>query len=126
MDTKPDANSGPRVDLRKYERDTLLTEALRYPDLLASESNFILEHENLTLRRADEQRGLAGQQVLVIYIVGDKAKIARLLLLLLVLSPALGAIAGRFSHRADVGVAVGAGIFALASFLQGLAAWLHK
>ncbi|KAL8719024.1 MAG: hypothetical protein Q9225_003905 [Loekoesia sp. 1 TL-2023] len=107
-DTKPDGNSGPRVDLRKFERDTLLTEALRHPDLLANESNFILEHENLTLRVADEQRDLAGQQVLVVYIVGDKVKIARLLLLLLVLSPALGAIVGRFSHRADVGVAVGA------------------
>lgn len=122
---KPDYENGTRVDLARFERNIILTEALRYPDLLANESNFILEHENLTLREEDEWRNLAGQQVVVLYTVGDKEKIAWLLLLLLLLSPALGIIVGHFSGQADVGVAIGVGIFALASFLQGLATWFH-
>lgn len=125
ISTKPNGENGTRVDLTRLERDPILTEAFQHPGLLANESNFTLEHESLTLQE-DQWRNLAGQQVVVLYTVGDKEKIAWLLLLLLVLSPALGTIVGHFARRAEVGVAVGVGIFALASFLQGLAAWFHE
>ncbi|KAI4129903.1 MAG: hypothetical protein LQ338_001988 [Usnochroma carphineum] len=126
--TDPDEsqNGGTRVDLERSRRDNLLTEAIHNPRLLANESSFIKRHGGLTLRKGAAMDGLAGQQVLLIDTVLDKGKITLLLLLFLILSPALGIIVGQFSHRADVGVAVSAGIFALASFLQGLAAWLHK
>ena len=125
-DTKPDGHNETRIDLKNFERDSLLTEALRDPALLANKSDFVLEYDNLALAGANEWRSLVGQQVLLVYIVGDKLKIAWLLLFLVILSPALGTIVGSVAHRADVGVAVGAGIFALTSFLQALAAWLHK
>ncbi|KAL8994676.1 MAG: hypothetical protein Q9188_007000 [Gyalolechia gomerana] len=107
ISTKPNRENGTRVDLTRLERNPILTEAFRNPSLLANESNFILEHESLTLREEDQWRNLAGQQVVVLYTVGDKEKIAWLLLLLLVLSPALGIIVGHFARRAEVGVAVG-------------------
>lgn len=124
--TEEARNGGTRVDLQKYERDNLLTEAIYDPDLLINESAFIMKHGSLALDREAEIRGLTGQQVLLVNTIGDKEKIAWLLLLFLILSPALGIIVGKLSHRADVGVAISAGVFALASFLQGLAAWLHK
>ncbi|KAL8721259.1 MAG: hypothetical protein Q9181_007751 [Wetmoreana brouardii] len=125
-DTHETNNGGTRVDLEKYERNNLLTEAIWNPNLLANESAFILKHGSLALDKEYAIHGLSGQQVLLVDTVGDKEKIAWLLLLFLILSPALGIIVGHFSRRAEVGVAVGAGVFALASFLQGLAAWLHK
>lgn len=123
--TSENKNDGIRVDLGNRRKDDLLTEALYNPHLLTNEPAFILKHDNLVLQRKDEVRSLAGQQVLLIDTLGDRVKMALLLLLFLILSPALGIIVGRLAERADVGVAVSAGIFALASFLQGLAAWLH-
>ena len=55
----------------------------------------------------------------------DKANVAWVLILLLIASPGLGIAIGLCSHSADVGVAASAGIFALASFIQGLVAWLQ-
>ena len=60
-------------------------------------------------------------------------KIARLLILLLLISPGLGTIVATIIHHAGVGVAASAGVgvavsaavFALASFLQALATWLE-
>ncbi|KAL9597040.1 MAG: hypothetical protein Q9219_005415 [cf. Caloplaca sp. 3 TL-2023] len=125
-DTRPHSNKETRVGLEKFERDDLLSEAFRYPAILANDRNLISKRQDLILTQAEELLDLTGQHVIVIHTVGDKGKIARLLLLLLLLSPALGMIVGSFSHRSDVGVAVGASIFALASFLQGLVAWLHR
>lgn len=64
--------------------------------------------------------------VLVIRRVINKTKVAWLLIILLVLSPGLGLIVGLCTHKAEVGIAVSAGVFALAAFLQGLAAWFHS
>lgn len=121
--------SGMRINLRQgFERDNLLSQALRHPGLLAHESYFMGEYGygSLALSQRDSIHGFAGQQVLVVYTVVDREKIAWLLLLSLILSPALGIIVGLFTHRTEVGVAVSAGVFACASFLQGLAAWIHK
>lgn len=65
------------------------------------------------------------QEIIVVKRVIDRAKIAWLLILLLSFSPLLGIGVGICSHNADVGIAVSAGIFALASFVQGLVAWVQ-
>ncbi|KAL8773671.1 MAG: hypothetical protein Q9209_001437 [Squamulea sp. 1 TL-2023] len=124
---KETACHGMRVDLTPgFEQHNLFSEAIRHPNLLAHESDFLMEYKCLALSKPDAIHGFAGQQVLAVYTVADKERIAWLLLLFLILSPALGLIVGHFMHRADVGVAVSAGVFACASFLQGLTAWLHK
>ncbi|KAL8846661.1 MAG: hypothetical protein Q9221_008268 [Calogaya cf. arnoldii] len=125
-DNKTAEISGTRVDLKSFEQYNLFSEAIRHPALLANKPDFLLEYGSLALGEPDVVHGFAGQQVLVVYRTGDKEKIAWLLLLSLIMSPALGIIVGQFTHRAEVGVAVGAGVFACASFLQGLAAWIHK
>lgn len=66
---------------------------------------------------------LTGQNVIVFRCVLDKEKTTWLLMCLLIISPVAGILVGLLSHRSDVGVAVGAAIFAVASFLQGLAVW---
>ena len=48
-----------------------------------------------------------------------------MLILLLFFSPALGIGVGICSHDADVGIAVSAGVFAVASFVQGLVVWVQ-
>ncbi|KAL8685069.1 MAG: hypothetical protein Q9218_007992, partial [Villophora microphyllina] len=104
-DTKGRWNGKTRVDLERYEKNSLFTEAMQNPCLLANEAAFILKHENLSLERSEEIQDLTGQQVLVVDTVGDKGKMAWLMLLFLVLSPAMGLIVGKSSQRADVGVA---------------------
>lgn len=64
-------------------------------------------------------------EIIVVRRVIDRAKVAWLLILLLFFSPILGIGVGIFSHNADVGIAVSAGVFALASFVQGLVAWVQ-
>ncbi|MCJ1270912.1 hypothetical protein MMC22_010809 [Lobaria immixta] len=74
-----------------------------------------------------------GQRIIVVRRVLDKFKIARLLILLLLISPAFGTVVATVAHRAGVGVAVSTGvgvavsvsIFGLASFLQALATWFE-
>lgn len=68
---------------------------------------------------------LHGQEVLVIQRVIYKERIAWFLVCLLVVSPVCGYLIGAISQQVEVGVGVSVGIFALASFLQGLAAWIH-
>lgn len=117
---------GILVDLDRCRRHALLTEALQNPRILANELPFISKCESLLIETGNEFHNLGGQEVLVIHTVADKQKIAWFLLLFLILSPVLGFLVGRLCHQAEVGVAVSAGIFALATFLQGLAAWLHS
>ena len=67
---------------------------------------------------------LEGRQVIVVKRIIDKTKVARLLVLLSVLSPGVGLLVGMCSRNAQAGIAVSAGIFALASFILELTAWL--
>ncbi|KAL8996923.1 MAG: hypothetical protein Q9169_003682 [Polycauliona sp. 2 TL-2023] len=101
--TKTTDDSGIRVDLRGFERYNLFSEAIRQPALLANERNFLEEYESLILAKPDDLCGFVGQQVIVVYTTADKEKIAWLLLLALILSPALGLIVGQFTQRAEVG-----------------------
>ena len=74
---------------------------------------------------AKEHQDLKGHQVVVIKRTIDKNKVAVLLALLLIISPTLGLVVGLCSHNAELGITVSAGVFALASFIQGLAAWVQ-
>ena len=125
-DNKMTEIGGTRVDLKSFDKYNLFSEAIRHPALLAKEPSFLTEYGSFALGKPDSIDGLVGQQILVVYSTADKEKMAWLLLLALILSPALGMLVGQLTQRAEVGVAVGAGVFACASFLQGLAAWIYK
>ncbi|KAI4216711.1 MAG: hypothetical protein L6R36_009336 [Xanthoria steineri] len=122
-DKKMTEIGGTRVDLKSFDKHNLFSEAIRHPALLAKEPSFLTANGSFELGKPG---GVVGQQVLVVYSTANKEKMAWLLLLALILSPALGLIVGQFTQRAEVGVAVGAAVFACASFLQGLAAWIYK
>ncbi len=63
-------------------------------------------------------------QVITLRRVLDKAKVARMLVVMLIMSPIFGIAVGHCASSAEAGLAVSAGIFALASFIQGLVAWI--
>ncbi|KAL8808396.1 MAG: hypothetical protein Q9223_007402 [Gallowayella weberi] len=115
-----------RIGLRSCEPHDLFSQAIQHPRLLAKEMDFLTEYGNFVLSKADSIQDFAGQQALVVSTVVDKEKVAWLLSLALILSPSLGLIFGQFAHRLEVGIAVCALVFACATFLQGLASWLHK
>jgi hypothetical protein len=114
-----------RVNLRDCEQNSLLTEAFSNPRMLHREQDYIANNSHFAVATVPSDIGsrLEDQKVIVIRRVLNKEKIAWLLVMILVMSPCVGTIAGMCSHRSDVGLAVGAGVFALASFLQGLAGW---
>ena len=114
------------VSLQDPEHEPLLTEIFHKSTRLA-------DNERTILFSSTGIEDYQGQRIIVIRRVLDKFKIARLLILLLLISPALGTVVALFTHGAGVelaestavGVAVSAAIFALASFLQALATWLE-
>lgn len=110
------------ISLKDFEQDSLLTEVYQNPMRLLRES--VYPHSEASFAY-DPQcgSGLSGQNVVVLRRVLDKEKTTWLLMCFLIISPALGTLVGILSHRADVGVAVGAGVLALTSLLQGLASW---
>lgn len=105
--------------------DALFTEAFQYPHLMSQALDFVKENNHFSIGPLALFDTLHGHKVILVRREFDRRKLAWLLILMLVISPAAGTLVGRYSHRADVGVAVSASIFALASFLQGLAAWLQ-
>ncbi len=111
--------------IRDDRDDLLLSEAFHHPHLLAHESTFVQDNARFAVGLPGVGHSLIGQEVLLIRRRSNKVKIAWLLGLLLMVSPAVGTMVGSCTHRADIGVAISAGIFALASSLQGLAAWLQ-
>ena len=115
-----------RVSLQDPEHDPLLTEIFhKSTQPTSNERTFPFSSPGI-----DDYRG---QRIIVIRRVLDKLKIAKLLILLLLISPALGIVVATFIHHAGfgvdvsagVGVAVSAAVFALASFLQALATWFE-
>ena len=138
--------SPSRAYLRDFTLDPLLTEALHNPDIVLHMCTYPLTVDNLGSSPADNDKALSyepaqrtndaestgtciehdDQKVIVIKQIIDKAKVAWLLILLLFLSPVLGIGVGICSHNAEVGIAVSAGVFALASFVQGLVAWIQE
>lgn len=114
-----------RVDVDKCRDDSILTEAFLDPKLMVHERTYAQDNKRFAIAGSERRTHLIGKEVILIRRVFDKRKIAWLLVSMLIVSPAIGTLVGTYSHRADVGVAVSAGIFALASFLQGLLAWLR-
>ena len=112
-----------RVHVNKERDDPLLSRAFHHPHLCAGESQFAQNYMSFAVEPLHDIQ--VRQEVLLIRRRSNKSMIAWLLVLLLSVSPAMGTLIGTYTRRADVGVAVSAGIFALASFLQGLAVWLQ-
>jgi hypothetical protein len=71
-----------------------------------------------------ELRDLLGSRAIVVRQVLSKVKLSMLLLTLLLLGSIVGCVVGLCTRRADVAVAVTAGIFAFVAVLQSLVAWL--
>ena len=118
-------NETSRVYLRDFTKNIVLTEALNNPRVVFSSTNS--GHAKILLDSPPirNHEDLRGRDIIVIRQIIDKANVARVLILLLIASPGLGIAIGLCSHNADAGIAASAGIFALASFTQGLIAWLQ-
>ena len=114
------------MNLQEVKDDSLLTEAFHNPKLLFREIDYVADNHHLAVKRSGTDLNMEGQKVIFIRRILHKAMIAWVLIVLLLVSPGLGIVIGILSHRLDVGVAVSAGIFALASFLLALAKWFHS
>ena len=112
-----------RAYIHNFFVDKLLTEALHNPLLLRNEKIFADYSHRFSLNLPESY---GARETIVVQQVHDKTKIARLLIILLTVSPALGLLVGFVSSNPEIGVAVSAGVFALASLLQGLAAWFQN
>ena len=102
-----------------------MTAAFHDPAILADDTDHLANNKRFIIDPAIPTTKLGGREVIVIRKILDKTKITTFLIFLLIISPALGLAVGMCAHKAEVGIAVSAGIFALASFLQGLAAWFN-
>ena len=118
-------NESSRVYLCDFTKDILLTEAFHNPKVIFRSTNSGHESSLLDICSIRAHEDLRGQEIIVVRQIVDKANVARVLILLLIASPGLGIAIGLCSHNADAGIAASAGIFALASFTQGLIAWLQ-
>ena len=118
-------NSSLPVSIHNFKQDWLFTEAFHNPAIPEDDTKHVADNGRLVIDPNEPATNLVGHDAIVIRQILDKTKISWLLIFLLVSSPALGLAVGLCTHKAEVGVAVSAGIFALASFLQGLAAWFH-
>ena len=118
-------NETSRVYLRDFTKDIVLTEALNNPRVVFRSTNSGSERCLFNPPSSRNHEDLRGQEIIVIRQIIDKANVAWVLILLLIASPGLGIAIGLCSHNADAGIAASAGIFALASFIQGLVAWLQ-
>lgn len=114
-----------RVSLCDYHYDWQLTEAYYCPQTLKWDADHIVRNDRFSVKPTSTHCDISRQDVIVITSVLDKTRIAWLLIFLLIISPSLGLIVGLLSHNAATGIAVSAGVFALASFLQGLAVWFQ-
>ncbi|MCJ1276385.1 hypothetical protein MMC21_004190 [Puttea exsequens] len=117
-----------RVYLQDFVIDPLLTEAFHNPSIVFYEDE---PFDPLThLSTTSHENGLPlttlkWDRVVVIRKTFCKTKIAWWLICLLIISPALGAVILFCTHNAEVGIAVSAGVFALATFVQGTIACLQ-
>ena len=115
-----------RVYLENETYDTLLTEAMDKPELFRGDVACLEVNHQFLLHPQSTLETVAGQSVLVFVQVLDKTKVAKILILLFVVSPAVGAFVGIGSRRPNVGIAASAGVVALTALLQGLAAWFQN
>ena len=119
----PSSRALERVYLENIEPDLYFTEAFMDPGLLQVNEGYSGSSFTFTLSGPSVDDYVIGGQILLLQEVIGKVKIARLPVLLFVVAPTLGICAGISSQQANVGPAVGAGVLALATVLQGLATW---
>lgn len=128
--TRNEENQGldflSRVYVEDQHFDIFLTDALKNPSLLRGDIACLEAHQHFLLQPVGTAHPLAGQKVLVVGQILDKTKVARLLILLLIVSPSLGIVVGILAHRADVGVAVSAAVFAFTTLFQALVTWICR
>ena len=97
---------------------------------LPSSSGFrfvdVVTSENLITQAVADKGSSVEKEVPDVRRVFDKKIMLWFLVGMLVVSPAIGTLIGVFSHREDVGVAAGAAMMALFSFLQGFFMWLKN
>lgn len=114
-----------RIYLHDFRPTSLFSDVISSPGLLLSTMEDLESNSDDTDVVDQEAVDYHPKRALVVQMVLDKRKVAWLLIFLLLMSPAIGTIVEIYSHQADAGVAVSAGMFAVASFLQGLVAWLQ-
>lgn len=125
LSASPDMIPFCRACLQDFTYNSLLTEALHDPHIMFRKTIGHLNDVSSVMAATGLDESLEGRRIIVVQRVIDKVKISWILISLLVVSPRLGIVVGICSHNADVGIAVSAGVFALATFVQGLAAWIQ-
>lgn len=115
-----------QVSIQNFQQDWLLTKAFRLPTTVTQNADYASQNQRFIVTPDLKKEDVDRQDVLVVRTIIDKTKVAWLLIILLILSPGLGLVIGLCTHNAQVGIAVSAGVYALAAFLQGLAAWFHS
>ncbi|KAI9859586.1 MAG: hypothetical protein M1824_003752 [Vezdaea acicularis] len=112
-----------RAHLLNVKHNAHLAEAWQYPEILRHDVNFIPDTYCITANPTNLRDTIRGKSVIVIRIVVHKGKVALWLTLPLHVALVLGIAIGVRSRRADIGIAIGTGIFSLATFLLSLVAW---
>lgn len=120
------SHTNPSVHVHGYKQHWMLTEAFRNPTIFPDKHDCPVSHQYLGTEPDHDNTQSSNQSAIIIRKIIDKTKVVWLLILLLLLSPGLGIAAGLLANKAEVGVAVSAGVLALASLVQGLAAWCHS
>jgi len=113
-----------RVYIRDFIEKPMVTEALHNPHMRLSMTNSNTL-DLFSMKSTKMDNSLEGRRVMVLRRVVDRFKIFWILISILVISPCMGVLVGLCSKDANVGIAVSAGVFALATFLQGLAVWVQ-
>ena len=113
------------VSLSDFKMNRLLTEMYYNPALLEPYKHYYADNRYSEIPQRWGDENLCGQRVLVFRKVLDKTRIARLLLSVCFIGITLGTVIGAYFRRGDVGIAIITGVFTLAAFLQGMAAWFR-
>ena len=122
---KPTSESESRkVTIDEYKSNLPMTEAFGDPETLRHHEQYARSLGNFVIH-ISTRGNLEGQKAIILRETLHKAKIIGLLVSVLVISPGIGIVVGICTHNAEVGVAVSAGVFAMASFLQSLAMWFQ-
>ena len=117
---------GQKVMFESFREELSLTEAFQDLGGFLRHLRSEVDTKNLVVCEHVVGRHLRGCNAIVIRSHLDKSNIVFCLCSLLVISPVIGIAIGLASHRADVGVAASTVLIAIASLLQGLAAWFQR
>ncbi|KAL8976183.1 MAG: hypothetical protein Q9205_007765, partial [Flavoplaca limonia] len=122
----PAAAVGQGVTFEDFREELSLTEAFQELETFFGHLQSEAATRNFVTCEHVVGKGLRGCNAIVIRLFLDKWKIVCCLCSLLIISPVVGIAIGLASHRADVGVAASTVLIAIASLLQGVAAWFQR